>query len=626
MTDPGSTVLPVTATSPSGTGGGPERITVQPEAPARRVVTNAERLSGVIQAVGRRPADIERRRWESLAVFAFFLVAWSLFGHWLVVDKHVVGFETLDRLNRALMIWHNDPPKLSALGFDYPPLATLLVAPLTLFTDLARNLAIVPVASAVFAAFTMVVLNTMLRRASVLAPLRYTVLVALGANPLVALYAAGGGRHFVWLCFVVAALGALFAWYVTADIRFVMIAGLAFSVAALAGYSSLLWFVISAVMVGAILARLGADGTEVEGTTVGFASPTVYVIALWTAFNLLLLGNPFAWITDSSDALGNAGAEQFSVIGLLRWTGELVLYGAPIAIVVLPALVFAGVSRRNSFALWLGVILAVTVLAPAGAVVLHLTDSPMVMRNALPILLVSVIGAIWLARSAGSSATLVSALLVVGLLVSIPWTFQGMKTYKYQNLESTFAAAVSTGQSQEGARTLSGQVVGVVDEQAMAAWIRANVTRQGSILTDNAQTYGVMLFTGRPDLFFDRVDQSDGPWLEAAKNPVEHVDYLLLSTDTSTDLLSQLYPEAAVGRDAALTTIYTTERYTLVGVPAGFTFDSEVPESVAELTSSSAPLSPSGDGAGDGDGDAGEDTGDGAGMGEGPTVELEVQP
>lgn len=610
----------------------PSPVVVEP-AP-KRVVTNAERLAGVVQAVGRRPADIERRRWESIGVFAFFLIAWSLFGHWLVVGKHVVGFETLDRLNRALMVWHNDPPKLSALGFDYPPLATLLVTPLTLFSDLARNLAIVPLTSAVFAAFTMVVLNTMMRRAGVLAPLRLCLLVALGANPLVALYAAGGGRQFVWLCFVVAALGALVAWYVTADIRFVMIAGLSFSVAALAGYSSLIWFVVSAVMVGAILARLGADGTEVEGTTVGFASPTVYVIALWTAFNLLLLGNPFAWITDSSDALAGAGAEQFSLVGLARWTGELVLHGAPLAIVVLPALLFVGLSRGNTLALWLGVVLAVTVLAPAGAVVLHLTDSPMVLRNALPILLVSVIGAIWLARSAGSSATLVSALVVVGLLASIPWTFQAMKTYKYQNLESTFAAAVSTGRSQEGARTLSGQAVGVVDEQAMAAWIRDNVTRQGSILTDNAQTYAVMLFTGRPDLFFDRVDRSDGPWLEAARNPVEHVDYLLLSTDASLDLLSQVYPTAAEGRDPALTTIYTTSRYTLVAVPAGFTPDSDVSESVDELESAPA-ITPA-------DGRTGGRTGSGSGSsGSGgrdersdrgadpqPTddVELEVQP
>ena len=134
------------------TPAGEHHIVVQPEQPTRRVVTNAERLSGVIQSVGRRPTDIPRRRWESLGVFAFFLIAWSLFGHWLVVDKHVVGFETLDRLNRALMVWHNDPPKLSALGFDYPPLATLLVTPLTIFSDVARSLVIIPITSAVFAA------------------------------------------------------------------------------------------------------------------------------------------------------------------------------------------------------------------------------------------------------------------------------------------------------------------------------------------------------------------------------------------------------------------------------------------------------------------------------------------
>lgn len=534
------------------------------------IVTTKERLSGVVQSVGRRPVDIPRRRWESLLVFAFFAVAYSWFGYWLVVDMHVVGFETLDRLNRALMIWHNDPAKLSALGFDYPPLATLLISPLTIFSGAARSLVVVPLASALFAAATMVLFNTMMRRAQIAAPLRLAVLAGLGANPLVVLYAASGARHFIWIAFVMAALGALFAWYVTADIRFVMIAGLAFSGATLAGYSSLLWFVLSALMVGGILARLGADGTEVEGTTVGFASPTVYVVTLWTAFNLLLLGNPFAWITANSDAASSGGLDRFTAVELLAATGKLVLAGAPIAIVVLPALFFAGIARRNMFALWLGILLAASILLPAGAVVLRLTDSPMLMRNALPILLFSVVGALWLARSAGTGSAIVAALLVLGLLVSIPWTFEQMKTYRYQNLESTFAAAISTRESQEGATTLNGETVGIVSEQAMAEYILNNVTVRSSILTDNAQTYGVMLLTGRPDLFFDRVDKSDGPWMRAARNPAKYVDYLLLSTDTDNDLLSQIYPEAAGGLDAELTPVYSTKRYTLVSVPPGF--------------------------------------------------------
>ncbi|WP_121253446.1 hypothetical protein [Nocardioides ferulae] len=552
------------------------------------IVSNRERLAGVVQAVGRRPPDIKRRWWESLAVFVVSTGIFLWFGHWLVVEQHVVSFETLDRLNRALMIWHNDPPKLSALGFDYAPLATLLVSPLTLFPALASSLVVVPLASAVFAGIVMVAMNTMLRRAQVVAPLRIAVLAALGTNPLVLLYASSGARQFVWLAFLVAALGALFAWYVTADVKFVMVSGLLFSIAVLAGYSSLLFFVLSVIAVGAILTRLGADGTEVEGTAVGFAVPTVYAIAMWTAFNVLLLRDPFGWITQNSDAASSGGLEHFTPMELLQITGELVLYGAPLAIVVLPALLFTGIAGRNTFALWLGVLLLAAVLAPAGAVALELTDSPMLMRNALPILLIATIGGIWLARSAGSGSTLVSALLVVALLASTPWTFHMMKTFRYQNLEAPFAAAVSTGESQEGARTLDGETVGIVSEQAMAEYIRNNVTRRGSILTDNAQTYAVMLLTGRPDLFYDRVDRSDGPWKRAARNPAEYVDYMLVSTDTSADLLSQLYPEVAAGTTARLSVVFRTDRYVLVSIPPGFV--REEPEEEQPVAQPLAPV------------------------------------
>lgn len=561
---------------------------------ATTVIHTKERLSGVVQVVGRRSNDIERRWWESALVFVFFTVAYSLFGHWLVVDMHVVGFETLDRLNRALMVWHNDPAKLSAIGFDYPPLATLLIAPLAIWRDFVTSMAVVPVASAVFAAITMVGLNTMMRRALVAGPLRYALLLALGANPLVLLYASTGTRHFVWIAFVVTGLGALFAWYITADVRFVMLAGIAYAVAALAGYSSLTFFVLSAILVGAVLARLGADGTEVEGTVVGFAAPTVYVIALWTVFNLILLLSPFAWITRSSDSASSGGLDTFSAVELLEATGRLVLYGAPIAIVVLPALIFAGLARSNPFALWLGVLLGASILMPAVSVALRLTDSPMLMRNALPVLLLSVIGAIWLARSAEEGSTLVAALVIVGLLLSIPWTLNAMKTYRYQNLEAPFAAALTTGESQEGAETLNGERVGIVSEQAMAEYIRNNVSRKNSILTDNAQTYAVMLLTGRPELFFDRVDESDGPWKEAARDPAgaagdgdSGVLYMLMSTSDNGDLLTKLYPDAAAGNDAQLQVVYRTPRYVLVGVPATYrqpTSDEQADEQ-AEVTS-----------------------------------------
>ena len=529
--------------------------------------------TGIVQAVGRRPADIERRPWESAAVFVVFAAVYSVVGHWLVVDMHVVGFETLDRTLRAFSVVHDDPAELASVGFDYPPLAVLLLVPSVLVPSVVTSLAVVPVVSAVFAALTMVVLNTMMRRAQVALALRVLVLAALGLNPLVVMYASIGARNFLWLALVVAALGALFAWYVTADIRFVMVAGLAFSVASLAGYSSLVWFLVAVVMVGAVLARLGADGTEIEGTTVGLASPTVYVVALWTLLNLVLLGDPFRWVTGSSDLPASGGLADFSFAEVARRTGDLVLHGAPIALVVLPALLVAGLARRNAFALWLGVLLAVSILVPGAAVLLRLTDSPLVMSNALPILLVSVIGAIWLARSAVQGSALVAVALAAGLLLSVPWTFSAMETFRQQGVERAFHDAVATGESQEGVRTLDGSYVGYDDEREMAEALLARVDRPGSVLTDDASTYAVVLLTGRPDLFLDRNDSTEEAWGEAAGDPVAaDVDFLLLSVDTSRDLLSQRYPDAATGRDRVLPELFANDRYVLLAVPDGYRY------------------------------------------------------
>jgi hypothetical protein len=554
----------------------PETINPAPESDkaAAHIAASKARHASLVQAIHQRTPDITRRPWESLAIFVAFTGFYIWFGYWMVVKMHIVGFETLDRLDRALMIWHNDPAKLSALGFDYPPLATLLISPLAIFPGVTSSLWAVPIASAAFAGLIMLALNTMMRRAQLVAPLRYAVLVALGANPLFLLYAAGGARQVIGISFVVVAMGAIMAWYITADVRFVMLAGIAFAVASLSGYGSLTWFVLTALMIGGILARLGADGSEVEGTTVGFAVPTAYVVALWCVFNLILLGKPFYWISAASDASGG-GRETFTGLELLQDTASLVLYAAPIAIIVLPALIFIGIARNNPLALWFGVLLAAAIASPALSVALHLTDAPMQMRNALPIILFSVIGAIWIARSAGNNNLIVSIVLIVGLLASIPWTFEAMKTYRYQNLESNFAAAVSTRDSQEGATTPTGSIVGVRAEQAMAEYITSNITTRNTILTDNSQTYAVMLLTGQPDLFVDRVDKSDGPWKEIAAAPARYgIDYMVMSTTGGDDLLSQQYPNAADGSDPCLPVIYRTDRYVLLGVPANFDPDS----------------------------------------------------
>ncbi len=199
-------------------------------------------------------------------------------------------------------------------------------------------------------------------------------------------------------------------------------------------------------------------------------------------------------------------------------------------------------------------------------------SGPPQLRDAVPILLVSVLGALWLVTGSATtrSSRLVGVVALVVLAVSLPWTFRAMSTYDDQVLEAAFADAVRTGRSQEGTLTAGGQQVGYASEAAMAGWIRAHVTRPASILTDDDATYAVLLRTASPGLFRDTVDTGADRWRDLAADPAGGgIDYLLLSTDPRADRLHRLHPAAVAGTDPRLPVVHRTPRYVLVEVRDG---------------------------------------------------------
>lgn len=556
----------------------PLPIYTEPTVPLRESVH-----ADMVQSPVARSEDGSHRI-ENLLVFFITVLGYAAVGIWLVTDVHVVSFESLDRLNRALMALHNDPAKLTAIGFDYPPLSVLVLTPFAVSSELARSLAALPIASALFAGVAAIALNSLLRRCRIPGPYRIAILLALAVNPLVIVYASTGSRQIVWVSLMLAGVTSVVKWFVTAQIRYILISGLTFSIAGLAGYGSLVWAILAAFLIGVVLQRQGARQAEVEGTVVGFASPVVYVIVVWTVFNAVILGNPFSWLTRSlssvDETAGTTGADR--LVEVLQDLGSVVLATSPLTIAVVPLLIFAAFRRRDELAGWLAVCIMAAIAAPGVSVFLRSDDSHVLMRDGLPVLVLTVAGACWLVRSVANGQAVGSVIVVLALLGSGAYTFHEMKDYPHQNLESSFYLAVTTGDSQEGEITAAGQQVGILSEQAMAGYIRRNVTTDGSILTDNSQTYAVMLLTGRPQLFFDRVDRGDGEWFKAANDPGKGVRYLLLSRSTADDRLSQIYPDAATGTDTALQPVYTTDRYVLVSVP-----DDYVPAGTASTDASS---------------------------------------
>ena len=82
----------------------------------------------------------------------------------------------------------------------------------------------------------------------------------------------------------------------------------------------------------------------------------------------------------------------------------------------------------------------------------------------------------------------------------------------------------------------------------MAAVHQGQRRGKNAILTDNAQTFGVILLTGRPEQFFDRIDKGDARWNDALTDPDGEVQYMLLNRNAASgDLITEPLPERRQG-------------------------------------------------------------------------------
>lgn len=509
-------------------------------------------------------------RLAAAALFLFLAVAYFAIGYQTVIEQHVVVFDALDRLTRAYLVWHNDPPKLAAIGFLFPPLTTLVYLPLALVKPVATSLVALPLMSAAFAAATVVVLDRTLARCDMAVGLRLPLLALFAVNPFWVFYAGNGMSEAVYAFFLAAALYCVVSWYVTTEPRFLIGAGFALAFLVLSRYSFIVWALLIAVLIGIALARRHASGSEVEGSVIAYAAPIVYVLALWVLFNWLIVGEPLEWLTETAtsqqaaNASGVEAASDLSLGDVMTRLLELTVAIAPLALVAVPALVFAAASRRNDMAIWLALFTllgAVTIGAHA-----LIEDDPafLTLRDGMPIFITAFVGAAWVYRMFEPARMLLWGGTALVMLIGLFTAWDGMKNYPYQSLEQSWTRAIESGDDQEGTSSRGGYTVGIESELQMANYIDENVTEAGSILTDNAQTFGVILLNGKPELFFDRVDDGDDAFLEVRDDPWGEVRYFLTTAgENQFDLIRDEYPALASGTVPGFTVVSRTDRYIL---------------------------------------------------------------
>ncbi|MFN8141866.1 MAG: hypothetical protein U0R29_05975 [Solirubrobacterales bacterium] len=556
--------------------------------------------------------EAPRAGWESGIIFAIFAIVYGVVGYFMLTDARIVDFISLEHLNEAYMVFWNDPPRLAAIGLDAATFSSIVYMPLSLVKPVATSLVAIPVMSAIAAGMLMASLNTLMRICEINLVFRVIILILFGLNPLFVFYAGSGDPEMLGLVLLAIALSSTIAWSVTDQTRHLAGAGLAMGLAVMVDYGYILVALGFMVAFMVISATKKDDGLKARSTLLLFLTPVTYSLLFWCLMNWVLLGNPFEWVTAQNGVIqvNTSGALQAvttDVGGSLGDLFEVTLGVAPLALIAGFILIIGAFLKKDATGWGL---LAVGLCIAAFPVIRAVAADEADLLNlfvGLPLAVFAIAAVAWFGKDGWG--VVAAVVIAVGLIVAIPLSWNAMQDYRFQNQAEAFTRWVDTGDSQEGTKSLGDYTVGIDPELAMARYLNNEIPQEKtSILVDQNFSYGVMLTSGRPQNFFDRVDRGeddwqsaiDDPWKWNQENPDDQVRYMLITTSRAGDQIAKKWPTAVEGGEAGLRPIFRTDRYVLVEISEtkppdeGDQQNSNEPRTSPNPVTPTSPLNPNG--------------------------------
>jgi hypothetical protein len=542
-------------------------------------------------------------RLEGWLITLVFAAAFFAAGYFTIVHGHIVQFGAMERLADAYMAWWNDPPKLSAIGLGLAPVGTLVFLVPALIKPFATSLTALPLITAIAAGATLAMLNSLMARCSVGRIVRWLAVLLVAVNPMFVFYAGSGSPEALGVFVAACSLLAIISWRVTDETRYLVGAGLAIGVAVMVDYTYLAWALALMLTIAFVGPGPRAGQTKLRSSLLLFLTPIFYSVLIWTILNGVILDSPFQWLeigtfqpaANLDPVVAQASAQLGPALGDMA---QVVLGVAPLAFVAVPLLAISAFGRRDSLGFGLITVAVAAVAAIVLGALLEDRAGYVALATGLSLVVVAIAAVAWLYRVEPSWRFVLALVLLAGLGGAIPLSWHAMQTYEYQDQEQAFTRLVETRDSQEGTSSLGGYKVGIDPELAMADYIDNNLKPpKNSILTDSNATYGVVLTGGRPDLFVDRADYSEGEWLTIRDHPFGKVRYMLVANAASGDLIRARYPGLDLGAQPGLVPIFHTDRYVLVQlepgvVPAASVADASRLRNQPRLITPRTPLSP----------------------------------
>jgi hypothetical protein len=497
----------------------------------------------------------DRTQLARTLLFTAAFGGYAAIGQTVVLGRHVLDpySDAVARLAHAFFVFYGSPGKLTALGFVWPPLMTAVLLPFAAIRPLATSLTGMVVMSAFFGAYLLVSLDRLLAVLGLPAPVRLLFVVLFGCNPMIVYYASNGMSEVVYLAVLVAGVEGFLRWALDFEPKHLARAGTILALGVVTRYEVIFWVGVIAALIYLLPDAWWHGREAVEGSLIAFLAPTVYAVGVWALFNWIILGDPLYWVHAESDETFThtvarlAPADAMRAVVSMNWR----LY-APV-VGILGALMIVGVFKRTLLTWGIAAMIAMNGLITFALLSLTGSSHVLQLRYNMRGMPFAVIGAGWLwhvVRASRPGRWLVVVGTTALLVASLPITASAMSHYPRQFTEQAFLRALTTGRSQEGTRSIGVPVaIGNQPEHDAADWIEQHVRGDHVILTDDAQSFHVILLTGHPGLFFDRIDYGDTRWHRVLEHPFGKVRYLLVARPRGGDLVTVRYPQAvAAGR------------------------------------------------------------------------------
>jgi 4-amino-4-deoxy-L-arabinose transferase-like glycosyltransferase len=216
----------------------------------------------------------------------------------LVERAGILAYAAAVRNLRANQVWFGGMPSIGSLGFDLPPLPTVLQLPLVLVPALRSN----ALAGAIVASLAALLLGWSLlgalRRLGVGGGAAAVLTLAVLLNPLLVYAVATGAGDVLATALLVLGVRLVLDWAHDERHSLALFGGaFALGVASLARYDLVL---AAAALTGLVAVLSGRRPGQQAAYAIAFGTPAAAMLGLWLVVNWLATGNPLTFVAHAA--------------------------------------------------------------------------------------------------------------------------------------------------------------------------------------------------------------------------------------------------------------------------------------------------------------------------------------